>query len=396
MSKSISLLLGAGFSAPMKYPTGSQLNELLLNCDGSDFGFSTDGRLCKDTRGGKPNSEIKNSYDYEFDFCQDLIIHFNETKGYFDYEEFYDFFVDDAKEDPKVEALYKAGHYGTEKALSQMLYALENIYCQLIGYFLKDGEGKSWYDDEGHMAGPIWPGYTGILNCLKKFSENYIVNVHTLNHDLFFERLNYSDWLRGELCDGFEEFGSPYYGRLSSHGREYMCRLQYYTGKYNKKFRLYKLHGSKDYGIYYVPNGFVHSPEKYVKTRWGIGVSNLYKEIQDDKGELKYHHCWVNYHADFLTGTTSKIERYSEPLFYKNLFQHFRDNLKDAEKLIIIGYGGKDSEINKMILENFDFKNKPSYIIDPYAGEYIKALQDQIGAKLIEKELDIIEVKELE
>lgn len=396
MPKSISLLLGAGFSAPMHYPVGRQLNELLIKCEGSDFGFSTAGRLCKDTSGKKPDFGYKTSYDFEFDFCRDLMLHFNEARGYFDYEEFYDFFIYDAKENPEVEALYKAGKYGTEKDLSQMLFALKNIYIQLISYFLTDGEGKSWYDDEGHMGGPIWPGYTGILNCMRELSEDHIVNVHTLNHDLFFERLNYSDWLNGELCDGFEELGSPYYGNLSSQGREYKCRLQYYTGKYNKKYRLYKLHGSKDYVIYYGPSGSVLSPEKYVKTRYGIGVSDLYKEIQDDKGEFKYDHCWVNYHADFLTGTTSKIERYSEPLLFKKLFQHFRDNLKEAENLIIIGYGGKDSEINKMIFENFDFKNKHSFIIDPYASECVKALQKQIGAKLIEKDLEMVVIEEFE
>jgi hypothetical protein len=31
---SISLLIDAGFSAPMGYPTGAKLNELLKNCDG--------------------------------------------------------------------------------------------------------------------------------------------------------------------------------------------------------------------------------------------------------------------------------------------------------------------------------------------------------------------------
>ena len=396
MPKSISILLGAGFSAPMGYPVGNQLNELLLKCDGSDFGFSTDGRMCVDTKGGKPDFGYKTSYDIEFDFCRELIQYFYKKRGYFDYEEFYDFFNYDAKDDPEVETIFRTGEYGTANELGQLLYAIKNIYVQLISHFLKDGEGKSWYDDEGHMGGLIWPGYTGILNCLKKWSEDYIVNVHTLNHDLFFERLNYSDWLQGELCDGFEECGSPYFGDLSVEGRRYKCRLEYFTGRYEKRFRLYKLHGSKDYGIFYGSDGAMLTPEKYVKTRWGIGFSELYKEIGNSKGELEYDRCWINYHADFLTGTTSKIERYSEPLLFKILFQHFRDNLRQAEKLIIIGYGGKDSEINKMILGNFDWKNKPSFIIDPYAGKAIIELRDRIGAKLIEQHLESIDITQLE
>lgn len=388
MPKSVSILLGAGFSAPMGYPVGKELNKLLLECDVSIFGFHTDGSLLVSTDGTKPGSGYKNSYDFQLDFCLDLIQHFNKLKGYFDYEEFYDYFNDEAKSDPEVKNIFSSNSYGTENDLSQMLYGMKNIYMQLVCHFLKDGEGNSWYDDAGHMFGPIWPEYTGILNCLKSWGENNIVNVHTLNHDLFFERLNHSAWLNSELCDGFEELGSPYFGDLSVDRRHYKCRLQQYTGKYDKKFRLYKLHGSKDYGVYYAQNGVVLVPEKYVKTRFGVGFSELYKEVQKDNGELTYEKCWINYHADLLTGTTSKIERYEEHLLYKELFQLFKDNLKAAEKLIIIGYGGKDSEVNKMILENFDYNNKASFIIDPYAGEEVKDLQKKINAKLLEVELE--------
>ena len=393
VSKSISLLLGAGFSAPKGYPVGNKLNELLLNCDDSTFSFDSSGSLVISVDGSKPDFGYKISYDFQFDFCRDLIQHFNKTNGYFDYEEFYDYFNYEAINDTTVATLFNEGNYGTDADLNQMLYGIKNIYTQLVSHFLVDGEGNSWYDDAAHMCGPYFPGYTGILNCLQEWSKERNINVHTLNHDLFFERLNYSDWLQGELCDGFEEMGSPYYGDLSVNSRKYKCRLQYYTEKYDKKFRLFKLHGSKDYGIYYGANRSILSPKKYVKTRRGIRFSELYKEI-NIAGQHSYERCWINYHADFLTGTTSKIERYSEPLLFKILFQHFRENIKNAEKLIIIGYGGRDSEVNKMILENFDFNNKPSYIIDPYAGDAIKELQSKIGARLISKQLEDISIND--
>ncbi len=396
MPKSVSILLGAGFSAPMGYPVGNTLNKLLVECDDSKFGFHTSGSLVVSTDGTKPDFGYKTSYDFQFDFCRDLIQHFNKVKGYFDYEEFYDYFQDEAKDDPVVEALFKSNNYGTETDVNQMLYGIKNIYTQLVSHFLVDGEGNSWYDDQAYYLKPSFGGYTGILKSLENWGNEGVVDIHTLNHDLFFERLNSTEWIAGELCDGFEELGSPYFGDLSIKGRHYKCRLQQYTGKYDKKFRLYKLHGSKDYGVYYAPNGAVLVPEKYVKTRWGIGFSELYKEVQKENGELTYERCWINYHADFLTGTTSKIERYAEPLLFKELFQRFRENLKDAEKLIIIGYGGRDSEVNKMILENFDYKNKPSFIIDPYPGNAVKDLQRQIGAKLLEVHLEDVSPKEFE
>ena len=88
MPKSVSILLGAGFSAPMGYPVGNTLNKLLVECDDSKFGFSSGGNLCIDTLTGvKPDLGYKTSYDFQFDFCRDLIQHFNKVKGYFDYEQ---------------------------------------------------------------------------------------------------------------------------------------------------------------------------------------------------------------------------------------------------------------------------------------------------------------------
>ncbi len=396
MSESVSLLLGAGFSAPMGYPVGSDLNDTLLNCTGDDFAFDTSGVMIFSTDGSKPDIGYKTSYDFQFDFCRDLMQYFNKVRGYFDYEEFYDFFNYDAKDDLDVKVLYDSNNHGTERDLDQMLYGIKNIYSQLVAHYLVDGEGKSWYDDEGHKCGPWWPPYTGILNCLQRLSEQNIVNIHTLNHDLLFESFNHSDWLEGELCDGFEELGSPYYGELDIGRRSYKCRLQHYTGLYNKKFRLFKLHGSKDYMVYYKPNGTIHRPHKYLKTRYGIGVGEIFREIEGDGGGLSYDKCNVNYHADFLTGTTSKIERYAEPLLFNILFDRFKQNLKEANKLVIIGYGANDSEVNKILLEHFDFANKPCFIIDPFAGDSVEKLKNQLGAKLISKELESIEISDLE
>jgi len=391
--KSICFLLGAGFSAPMGYPIGSQLNNSLINCKGDDFSFSTDGRLAVSTDGGKPDIGYKTFDDFEFDFCRDLMLNFNKERGYFDYEEFYDYFNYEAVEDEALIAQYDSSKYGTERDLGQMLFAIKKIYSQLVNHFLVDGEGNSWYDNAGHMSGPSWSGYTGILNCIRDLKDGYILNVHTLNHDLFFERLNSSDWINGELCDGFQELDSPFYGKLSVKGRDYMCRLQRYTELYDKKVRLYKLHGSKDYGIYYRSKDSMKIPDTYIKTRYGIGFGELYKEVSWINPT--YDYCWINYHADFLTGTTSKIERYEEPLLFKKLFRYFSKNLERAEKLVIVGYGGRDTEINNILQRHFDLKKKPCYIIDPYVGHDIEALANKLDATIVPKQLEDVLIDDI-
>ena len=53
--------------------------------------------------------------------------------------------------------------------------------------------------------------------------------------------------------------------------------------------------------------------------------------------------------------------------------------------LIIIGYGCKDEGINEMIKENFDYRNKPSFIIDAYAkdGSQVDLFKIELQAKLL-------------
>lgn len=396
MSKSISFLLGAGFSAPMGYPIGNKLNDLLLKSTGDQFSFHSSGVLAVRKDGKKPDWGYQTSYDISFEFCKALIQYFNKKKGYFDYEEFYDFLMDEAHKDTEVNELAKPflSQFGT---VEQLIFSLKNIYNQLVSFYINDKDGKKWYDDEAYCLKPIFPGYTGFLNTLSVLSKDAdSINVHTLNHDLFFERLNNTEWLEGELCDGFDELGSQYFGQLDVNGRTYNCRLGYYTGKYSNKYRLYKLHGSFDYGVYYKSNGSLMVPETYIKTRYGIGFGEFYKETTDSNGVSSYERCWVNYHADFLTGTTSKIERYKEPLLFKQLFKLFRDNLKEAETLIIIGYGCKDSEVNKMIVENFDFKKKKCFIVDPFPSDNVKKFADSIGAKIIGKHLDGLNIKDFQ
>lgn len=377
MENSISVLLGSGFSAPMGYPTGTQLNDRISNCTGQDFAFHTDGRLVTSTSQDLLKSLGYSQLSQAFNNCKLQIKKFEEEKGYFDYEEFYDSLV-------------------PINTNENMPDEVKDIYPQLISNFLKDRDGNKFYDNAPQIGG-LFPGYTGILNCFQKLSNKYTINVHTLNHDLFFERLNSTDWLSGKICDGFEELDSPYYGELNVQGRRYKIRLKKYTGIYKNIIRLYKLHGSLDYVPYFFKGEkSIALPENYIKIRYGMNVRELFKEWRNDKGEWEYDYCNFNYHADFLTGTTSKILRYREPLLYKKLFGLFKENLKEASMLIIIGYGGRDTEINKKLLENFDHRNCNSFIMDPYPGEAVQKLAIGLNATLIQKNLESINFTDLE
>lgn len=388
--KSISILLGAGFSAPMGYPIGNSLNEHLQNFDDSKLDFTPSGSLATSTNGTKPQFQISGGYNNHqkyFIFCKRLIKEYAETHP-FDYEEFYDFIKTDEAKQERYQKLC-SDLFNEYENYDHFLHNVSHIYNQMVAYLLKDKNGKWQYDNEPFKVNNV-DGYNGFLNYLLLLSKNFIVHVHTLNHDVLFESFNHTFYINGNISDGFDEFGSEYYGKLEHDQRIYHCRLERYTGRYNTPIRLYKLHGSLDYVPFYrtLVNGSM-IPDKYVKTKWGIGAGDI---IKSRKSKVGYDISPFEYHADFLTGTTSKIQRYKEPLLFKKLFKKFKNNLKNAEKLIIIGYGCKDKGINELIKENFDFKHKPSYIIDAYATEesQVYLFKEEINAKLLKTEINDI------
>lgn len=389
--KSVSILLGAGFSAPIGYPTGNEMNDGLLNFDDSTLDFSPAGNLVSSTEGTKPTFQIDgilNNHQRYFIFCKRLINEYYKTHNKFDYEEFYDFIKTDEVKEMGYQSLCNDLLYGME-SYDHYIANVSHIYNQMAAHLLKDKDGKSWYDDESRKLN-FFDGYNGFLTYLSELSKEFIVNVHTLNHDLLFESFNNTGFINGKISDGFDEYGSDYYGKLYTNGRSYYCRLERYKGRYQTPIRLYKLHGSLDYVPFYKMNKYGYLvPKNYVKLKWGIGASGI---IKSRKSKIGYDISPFEYHADFLTGTTSKIRRYNEPLLYRKLFKNFKKNLRGAEKLIIIGYGCKDTGINEMILENFDFKRKKSFIVDPYAkvGSKVDLFKEELHAKLLRVKIDNI------
>lgn len=136
---------------------------------------------------------------------------------------------------------------------------------------------------------------------------------------MLFESFNRTDYISGDICDGFEELGSNYYGKLElADGRTYNVRLERFTANYTKNIRLYKLHGSLDYVLYHktANDGISLIPEQYVKIKYGIGYDGL---MRDTGSTEKYEEYPFAYHANFLTGTTSKIKN-TKTHFFSSLY----------------------------------------------------------------------------
>lgn len=388
--KETSILLGAGFSVNKGYPTANKLNQKLIELDAEDFWVSSEGTVLLKKKTERDPNDYASDSRHKY-FVIGLINFYQEKNKSFNYEEFYDFLngIDTNERNSDFDnfcnTFRKKNHIETNNL--NLISRTRNIFNQLISRFIVDGEGKKFYDSI-HYSKPSYPGYTGFLNCMESWGNEGLTHIHTLNHDIFFETLSHSDWIQGNFSDGFEEMGSKYYGGLKGNVK---IRLSYFTNNYTKQFRLYKLHGSFDQFPFHLQDSGI---DTYVKIKMGMGTTEFYKEVEDGKGGYKYVNDWINYHPDFLSGTTSKILRYGEPYYYDKVFSNFKTNLSQSNKLIIIGYGCGDSEINNMIEANFDYKKYPVIIVEPYPTKQTESFAKKFNGKIIEKTPSTLKIKD--
>lgn len=373
---SISLLLGAGFSVPMGYPTAYALADKLFHLDDKPICFSPSGQLAIYQKQTKQNSidNKSNYWEKVFILCKRLIIAYKEEYKTFDYEVFYDFLRDETSQMKYIKC--SQGLTDENYDYRSLLINIKPVFNQIVAYLIEGGEYGCWTGNEPFTN--YIEGYDGILNCIKQWGKENIVNIHSLNHDTLFESFHNTEYLNDMVSDGFDEYGSDFYGLLKCGNKDFKVRLARYTARYNKPIRLYKLHGSFDYVPFHRKTNKTKPFNTYVKIPKGINCGDLMKACGK---KMKYELSPFELHADFLTGTTSKMLRYGEP-FYKKLFKRFCNNLHNAEKLIIIGYGCHDKGINDMIFNNFDC-SKPSFIVSPYPNEHIRSFAKNINADIL-------------
>lgn len=305
----------------------------------------------------------------------------------FNYEEFYDFLAltNDDEFDEKAVAIFnkyisKEGWY---KDLLNLRSDILKIFSQIISWKICDNKGDKFYSSNvvSEESKVNYKGFLDLIISLRAKDE--LINIHSLNHDIFFESLNYTDEFGNQLSDGFTD-RELYYE--NSDG--YKKKLLRFTNYYPTNLRVFKLHGSFDIIPFHDDKGITID---YVKFPWKTDLTNIKKRNPKGKDGLDFS----NYHSDFLSGTSSKILRYREPQYYNTMFYHFTENLSTADKLIIVGYGCLDSEINKMIDSHLR-EGTPIYVVDSYPSPAVKDFVAKKGAKLIKKTPREIELSDFD
>ena len=360
--KSISIILGSGFSLPEGIPGVKKINKIISELKDDDFEI-TSGMTFVLLKEGQSKTESFSNREDEIFFLNFIQWYIENVDCEFNYERFYDYFTNFRRLNENRDKLdkffefFKSSVPIMESSLNTMdsfCLRFSDYFNQLLSNILNSEE---YYDSNGF--GPERPYGVFIEYLSSLLKKGYEVNVHTLNHDLFFDHIasKHVD-LSNSFTDGFSEFGSPYFGELRFNDtiyKKYLIRLKYFKNEFNQKLRLFKLHGSVDNYIADVSL----SDLTRVKKDWKIG--EMYKE---DKDLETYTSLYQNSYPDIISGANSKLLWYKEP-YYKDLQAHFENNLKNAEMLLIIGYGFGDIGINKKIEEFYMTSGRTIKIIDP-------------------------------
>lgn len=341
----ITILTGAGFSVPAGFPTAKRLGEVLLSINERDYFIHTDQVLYPD-----PSGEVDGSLD-SLETLPNLLSFLREyaenINTDFNYEDFFDK-INHLQEEMPLNIREKVlGQNSDNLAAVELLrQAMVRAFQQLLKYQLMIEDER--FDE-----------YDGFLKFIRSFSPNSCINIHTLNHDTFMERLLSRSGV--EFSDGFSD-DSPYYYQPCGSGDK--IKSQVYDDAYpDTGISLYKLHGSINYFKSYIATGETQSGLSQYRAVDvfkcnGIMGGDMYIKTGED-----YKPCFA-LDPLFLSGTKSKIENY-KGLYIEQQIQHFQENVSNADIMLVVGYGFADSKINEYILNNLKHEARV-IVVDKY------------------------------
>lgn len=386
--KSLSLVIGSGFSVPDGIKTVREINDIIVNLQEEDIDIFPDMTF-KLLDGHNKSTCSTHWADKKF-FIHFIHWYLSQIEDDFKYDVFYDYitsFKRFGNNKNKIETFFEKFKHEVLKSnspidgINSYISRFSDYFNQLISNLL---ENQAYYEDVDLVNYPLYDRFSAFLKDM--VDSGYIVNNHSLNHDLLFEHIasKHVDLFQ-HFTDGYTDLGSTYYGDVylrQSISKNYKVRLKYFTNIFNKHIRLFKLHGSVDT---YIAN--LAEPNldlARVKKDWG--VSEIHKEIADKDGKLFYTELFQNTYPDILSGLSSKAIWYQQP-YYKDLQDHFKKNLSTAESLLVIGYSFGDDLINNIIETEYLTRGKKMIVIDinrpknrlvnDYSAEvFVKSLSD--------------------
>jgi len=348
---SLSVILGSGFSKPAGLPLVKEINSYFERDNAENIlKFSSGEFMWIDFANDTYRHNGRIGYDHLAhgillnEFAKQYV---DENKEFTNYEDFYQFVIDNLYNEVKVENL-------KQKSISSFDEHFPKIkdgqfyknYVHAIHHF----QPREFRSMINHLIGDLLyvrktkEEIEQLYQCFIVFYKEYdSIDIITLNHDLLLEYL-IKNFLNKEYSDGFTKDQKIL---RSSDGET----LNLFQGVFSKVINIIKLHGSIDMYRYAIANeeGSIIKPTGeylYFKTH---DYDEKQKPIRHDPitGEVVQRFHW-EIDPQFITGTR-KEEIISQPGIYKTLYEESEKRLMECKTLLIIGYSFGDEHVNKLI-----------------------------------------------
>lgn len=375
MKPKVSFLIGSGFSIPEGIPGVKQLNARLAKINESEILIHTDQRAFFIEKVSDDPNRWSN-WDQRI-FLQEFLEFYSaeilDSAENFHYETFYDFYsgyLHEGENKARIEEFYQKfndKHFNgadDNRDCYNRITDFNRSFSQLLASKLHK---LNYFQDISTLN---YPPYDGFIGFLTEIIKTHDVKFHTLNHDLFFDWLGqHHTSLWQHFSDGYQLEGSPFYGLVTYNfnantdrevRKAYYVKLERFVGKFDTSLALFKLHGS-------IFNTIAHeSKGENFRLKANYGVHQIFMERANQQtGDIELEHLLDEVSPDYLSGTTNKLRYYSSDSYYEKLFRHFEKNLETCDFLIVIGYGFKDSGINRFLEKHFIPRGKKMVVIDP-------------------------------
>ncbi|MFA9187823.1 SIR2 family protein [Flavobacterium sp. FBOR7N2.3] len=338
----LTIILGAGFSANAGFPLAQAVNERFnRNQTQKLLRMSSSEWLWKDDKDETTihNGTIQadaNIYSYVFN---EVVNQYKLENGDFtDYEDFFQYVLTNS---PKKEwyknineqafnkYLGDHPHMNTSEGLEYLEYyrnSHHSIIIEIINYLVADLLFLKIPEDV------ILKFYKSFVDYIQQFDE---VSIFTLNHDLLLEGI--LDYFGIKYSRGFSEKESPIFyedNPLPAFNDDFS----------DSKIKIFKLHGSLDYYRFEeTENSQLTGRYNYFSTR-GYRAKHYARRVDFKTGKT-IQEINSDIIPKFITGK-NKPEIIKNDIMYSSLFNHFKNDISQAEHLLISGYSFRDEHIN--------------------------------------------------
>lgn len=347
----IAFILGSGFSKPAGLSLAKEINDYFLRDNAEKvLNFSSGEFMWDDFANETYKHNGRNGYDhlaYGILLNEFVNLYKLRTEGFLNYEDFYQFVIDNVSDDGIIGKLKENSFTSFKKHFPHIN---ENAYYKNYTNAIEHFQASEFRSMINHLIGDllfvrkpkdtIRELYDWITDFFSKYNS---VDIITLNHDLLMEYL-LTNVISKSYSDGFTKNQQI----LKSFEGE---SLNLFQNDFSDPINLIKLHGSIDTYRYAIANekGSIVNPTGeylYFKTH---DYDEKQKPIRHnpDNGEIVQRFHW-DIDPYFITGTRKK-EIISKPGIFKSLFMQFRIRLMKCRSLLIIGYSFNDDHVNEVI-----------------------------------------------